>query len=459
MGNRILATLLLFMTLTVSGQVSTMPEDSKKSIFYGFIRGGFYTAIDKNDDKLHIPSAFSDFGLKVESEDLLHFKAFADVRFRYGTEFGEHINNIDIREAFVKVTGSKWEITTGQRILKWGRADFTNPTSKISPRNMICRSPDREDMDMGNLMLATRFFPSGFFDFEAVAVPFYRSSVLIIDPVPVPDYVTIENISSLLTGKNMFSYGLKADFHLKGIDLGFSWFDGYDPMPGIALTMFNLDLSGPIPLPYTELTVEPYKNRVSGLDFETTAGPVGLRGEVAWAIPDLSWKEHEYVPLPEIKWVAGLDWAAGLWRFTGEYSGKYIQDFIPPEVDPLIGTEPDYAQLAALLSVPGFDVEDYIRQQVGAFNRLYNYQLKRYYHSAGLRIESDLLYGKLQPSVFAMYNFNSRDLIVIPEMKIKPADGLTITAGAELYYGQEGSLFDIINDFMNGFYFSMRVDF
>ena len=65
----------------------------------------------------------------------------------------------------------------------------------------------------------------------------------------------------------------------------------------------------------------------------------------------------------------------------------------------------------------------------------------------------------MQPSVFTMYNFNSRDLLVIPEMKLKPADGLTITAGAELYYGRSGSLFDLVNDFMNGFYISMRVDF
>jgi len=454
-----LFSLITSLAVCQNSMFSTVPQNTKSSHIYGFIRGGFYTAIDKNDDKLYVPSAFSDFGLKAEIEDFSHFKAFADMRFRYGTEFGEHVNKLDIREAYVKVNGRKWDIAAGQIIIKRGRADFTNPTSSLSPRNMIYRSPDREDMDMGNLLLASRLYPSDFIDFEFEVIPYYRSSVLIIDPVPVPDYVTIRNITSLITGKEMFSYGFKADFHVRSFDWSFSWFDGFDPMPGITLSMFNLDLSGPEPVPYTELTVEPYRNRVIGVDFETIAGSVGFRGEAAWAIPDLSWQEYEYVPLPEIKWVAGFDWSSGSWHFTGEYSGKYLPDFISPQVDPFIGTEPDYSKLAEMLSIPGFDIEGYFRQQVGVFNRLFNYQLERYYHNAGLRVESDLLYGKMQPSVFTMYNFNSRDLLVIPEMKLKLADGLTITAGAELYYGRSGSLFDLVNDFMNGFYVSMRVDF
>ncbi len=116
----------------------------------------------------------------------------------------------------------------------------------------------------------------------------------------------------------------------------------------------------------------------------------------------------------------------GNWRITAEYSGKFIPDFETAPVEPFIGTEFDLAQLAILMADPDFDLEDYVRQQVGAFNRLYNYQLERSYHSAGLRIETDLFYGKLTPSVFTLYNFTSRDFLLMPELKYKPADGLTI---------------------------------
>jgi hypothetical protein len=314
-------------------------------------------------------------------------------------------------------------------------------------------------MDMGNLLSAFNWYPNDHINLEAVVMPFYRSSVLIIDPIPLPDNVTINQINTLFTNKEMFSYGLKSDIHLKGIDWSFSWFDGYDPMPGTALTAFNLDLTGQAPVPVIVLSETGYKTRVLGLDFETSAGNIGMRGEAAWSMPYLSVKTNEYVPFPEIRWVAGLDWSRGNWHITGEYSGKSVQNFTKSNVDPVLGTEPDYAKLAALLSVPGFNLEDYVRQQVGAFNRLYNYQLRKYYHSAGIRIESDLMYGKLSPSVFCMYNFTSRDLLLIPEIKFKPSDGLTIKAGAEFYSGRSGSLYDIVDGFMNTIYVALRVDF
>jgi hypothetical protein len=47
--------------------------------------------------------------------------------------------------------------------------------------------------------------------------------------------------------------------------------------------------------------------------------------------------------------------------------------------EPLIGTDFDLAQMGELLADPDFDMHQYVKQQVGAFNRLYNYQLERYY--------------------------------------------------------------------------------
>jgi hypothetical protein len=463
-SGRILIALILNLTGIAYGQDSTLfnaeVERQNTKELNGFVRGGFYTGFDKdNKNKPYVSSAYSDFGLKAEAGNSFNFKAFTDLRFRYGAEFQKPVNRLDLREAYVKVNGKRWDLTAGQKILKWGRADFTNPTSKLSPQNYISRSPDREDMDMGNLLSAFNWYPSEKISIEAVAIPFYRSSVLIIDPVPLPENVTINQINSLLTGKEMFSYGLKSDFHLKGIDWSLSWFDGYDPMPGIAITGFNLDLSAPIPMPVTDLSAIPYKTRMIGLDFETSAGNIGLRGEAAWSVPYLSNEEYEYVPFPEIRWVAGSDWSRGVWRITFEYSGKRVLHFTASSVDPVLGTEPDYAKLAELLQVPGFDLRDYIRQQVGAFNRLYNYQIEKYYHSAGIRIESELLYGKLSPSVFSIYNFTSRDLLLIPEIKFKPADGIIIKAGAEFYSGRSGSLYDIVDGFMNCVYVALRVDF
>lgn len=438
---------------------NSLTEEIRNSLFSGFVRGGFYSWIDDADNKPYVSSAFSDFGIKVETGNGLSFKAIADLRFRYGTEFLEPVSQLAIREAYVKVNGKKWDISAGQAIVRWGWCDFTNLSGKLRPVDMLSRSPDREDMDMGNLVASAKIYPLQKISLEAIVVPFYRSSRLIIDPVPLPEYVTINKLRSLETGKELFSYGIRADFHMKGIDWGLTWFDGFDPMPGIALYEFNLNLALPVPVADIQLSLKPYKNRVLTAGFEAAAGVLGLRGEAAWSRPALSSDSVEYVPSPEIDWVAGIDWSSGLFRITGEYSGKQISGFKPSGIDPLIGTEIDFMELAALLAIPDFDPETYTRQKVAAFNRLYNYQEERTYHSAGLRVEAELVYGKLLPSLFAMYNLTSRDLLVIPEIRIRPSDGLAITAGAEIYSGRKGSLYDLVNDFMNGFYVSLRVDF
>jgi hypothetical protein len=434
-------------------------DNNKHFSINGFVRGGAYYDLNRESDKPYFSSGFADLGLKIESELPSVYKAYADVRFRFGSEFNKPVSTTNIREAFVEYEGKRWNISAGQKIVKWGRADFTNPTSKYNPQNLISRSPDREDMDMGNLLATINWFPAEKFSMQAVAVPYYRSSVLIIDPVKLPENTTIEQINGLITDKQMMSYGLRADVHLKGIDMGISWFEGYDPMPGIALSSFYLDFSGPSPMATTKLSVKPYLTRVAGFDFESSLGSFGIRGEAALASPSLSYITNEYIPMKELKWVAGLDWSKENWRITGEYTGKFIPDFIESAMDPILGTEPDYTKLAGYLSTPGFDVNEYVRQQVGAFNRLYNYQLKKFYHSAGVRVEAELLYGKLLPSLFSLYNFTSKDITIVPEIKYKPADGLTIVAGAEIFSGKKGSLYDIVDDFMNTIYVALKVDF
>jgi hypothetical protein len=441
-----------------SDQENNTPVQQDQLI-YGFVRGGLYGGIDDDDDKPYIPSAFSDLGIKVNSDKGQTFKAYADLRFRYGTEFSEPVSRFDIREAYISVYGKKWDITAGQKIIKWGRADFTNPTSKLSSRNFISRSPDKEDMDLGNLLVNARWYPFPALSLEVVGMPYYRPSVLMTKPLPLPSYVTLNTINSLVTGKDMAAYAFKADLHLRGIDMSLSWFDGYDPMPGTALTSFDLNLTDPIPVPYTVLTMKPYKIRNIGFDFETTLGSAGIRGEAAWSIPYKSFRTYEYVACQQLEWVVGIDWLSGTWRVTAEYSGKIIPDFEKASVESFIGTEPDLAQLAILMATPGFDLTEYVRQQVGAFNRLYNYQLEKSYHAAGIRVETDLFYGKLTPSVTSLYNFTSRDFLLMPELTYKPADGLTINLGSEYYSGKKGSIYDLVDEFMNCIRVALRVDF
>jgi hypothetical protein len=70
-----------------------------------------------------------------------------------------------------------------------------------------------------------------------------------------------------------------------------------------------------------------------------------------------------------------------------------------------------------------------------------------------------MFFGKVTPSLFTLYNFISRDLIIMPELIIEPADGLTVSAGYDFYSGRKGSLFDMVDEFMNCIRVGVRVDF
>jgi hypothetical protein len=372
--------------------------------------------------------------------------------------FRSPVKEFDLREGFIEAYGKKWDLSAGQKIILWGRADFTNAASKLSPHNYLLRSPDREEIDMGNFLGEFNYYLTEKISLQAVVIPVYRASILNIEQVALPAYVTYNQINSFVNSKT-FSYGLKADLHLTEVDIGLLWFDGFDPMQGIAITAFSIDTGTGIPQPRIELSEMPYKTRMAGLDFETSTGAFGIRGEFTLSAPVKDYRTYEYVPLPAFDAVLGGDWSSGNWRITGEYHGRFNYNFIPPGIKPLIGSEPDYSVISQMMAVPGFDFRNLVFMQTGAFNRLFNYQLKRIYHTGALRIETDLGYGKITPSVFTSYNFTTREIYVIPEIRYKPSDGITVTAGADLYSGPGGSLYDIIKDFMNNIYMAVRFDF
>ncbi len=102
---------------------------------------------------------------------------------------------------------------------------------------------------------------------------------------------------------------------------------------------------------------------------------------------------------------------------------------------------------------------EYTRLQLGAFNRLYNYQLHEYSHYAGLRLAYKKELAVINPSLNILYNITAEEYMINPELEIDPADNLKIIAGAEIYNGSGDTLFDMINDKLNSIYTGLRIDF
>jgi hypothetical protein len=420
----------------------------------GFIRGGaFFSTGDYPHD---INAAFGDAALSLIATNNLNFKGVGDLRVRTGQQFGENNNSFTLREAWGMYYNSLMSMSAGKKIIKWGKTDIFTPLSRFNPVDYTFRTPDFEDAELGNLIGELIITPAPFFRLSVVAAPFWNPSVLLIKPIALPDAMRVSLPEGLRPGNGFYSWGVRGDLTFSAFDAGLQYFHGPDLMPG--LTLISADYTNPAQ-PAISVEGVPYIIRNTGFDFETTISPFVLRGAAAVTIPQEEKEGNEEIPFKQFEWVAGLDWTPGAVRLTAEYSGKRVMDFYEAPYDPILGTEPDMQQMMELFSTPGFDPVEFTRLQIEAFNRLYNNQLHEYYHSAGLRLEADLFYGRMIPSVTTMFNFTSGDLAVRPALKYKPADGVTLSAGYEYYHGTKGSMYDIIDDFMNAAYFSIRIDF
>jgi hypothetical protein len=420
----------------------------------GFIRGGLY--LSTGDYEHDINAAFADAALTLTAADNLSYKGFADLRVRMGRQYGKIVSDFHLREAWGMYYNGFMSLSLGKKIVKWGRTDLFTPLSRFSPTDYIYRSPDFEDRDMGNLLGEVTLNAGPWFRLSVVATPFWNPSLLMTTPLDLPQNITLEMPVGLDPADGLHSYGFRGDFRLGGFDAGIQFFHGPDLTPGLALT--GADYSDPMN-PAISIMGVPYIINHAGLDFETVIAPFVVRGTMAWSNPVEDKEGNEEVPFSQVEWVAGIDWTPGAVRITAEYSGKKVLDFYPSPYDPIIVTEPDLAALAELFNTPGFDPFEFTRMQTEAFGRLYNNQMHEYYHSAGLRFEAELLYGRLIPSVTAIYNFTSRDLLIMPVVEFRPTDGLTLSAGLEHYSGQKGGLYDIIDDFMKAAFFSLKIEF
>jgi hypothetical protein len=435
--------------------ISSSLYSQQNNFIYGcFLRSGAY--LSTGDYENDISALFADVDFKVTSSDNTNYKGFTDIRVRYGQEFGEASQLISIREVWASYYNNWLEISAGKKIIKWGKTDFFNPLSKLDPVDFLYRSPDREDSDLGELVGSLTITPAPLMKVSFVVSPLWNPSILMTRPIKLPKNIELNFPKGLQTGNGNSSFGLRTEFTIKTIDFGIQWFHGADPMPGLNLD--SADFSNPF-YPFIYMKGVSYKVNNFGTDFETVLNTIVLRGTLSCTLPVDEKKGNESVPFPQIEWVAGMDWSPGIFHITAEYYGKKVLDYYKSPYDPLIGTEPDLGALEILFTTPGFNPVEFVRLQTEAFNRLYNTQLLEYYHAGGVRIEAETLFGKLIPSLTTMYNFSSHDLVVIPSIKYKPADAISLTAGIENYSGKKGGMYDLIDDFMNSLFLSIRIDF
>lgn len=444
---------------------STLAEGSESSgekylSMGGFIRSAAYLGKTALEEDPYLQSGYGQAGLVMKAKAGTIATAVAEIRFRYGTEWQQHISEIELREAYVDLQTGPVGFRFGKLISPWGKGTLFNPTSKLTPMDPTSRSSETDEMNLGIWALQGSVNMGSSLKLSATWNPLYQPGKLLIDPIPMPDYVSFLEPDYPGVKLKESSYGIRLDVRAPVLDAAFYWFDGYHNWPGIAFDSFILDTLSMEPVALNILE-KAYGIRMAGVDFSIPVGSWIITAEGAWIQANNSQIGKEYIPFRELSYTAEIEKSGSWWTVIAGYYGKYIIDFFPALAEPALSAEQE--QFLPLMQggmiLSSEVVEGLVREQVAAFNRLYNYQLEEFYHSTFLVLKGDLFHNTLEIHAPVIYNISTDEWIAQPSISWIPVDGFRLKAGFNGMWGGENSLYDLVGPVLNAGFISMTLTF
>lgn len=460
--------LISLLSITASGQglfESSLSEGSDNFgneflTIGGFIRSAAYIGETSEKRELYLQSAYAQASLQLKAKAGSKVSAFADIRFRYGTEWQETVSEIDLREAYVNLQTGPVDFSLGKLIAPWGKGSVFNPVNKLTPMDPTVRSPDSDDMNLGIWALQGGAKLGSYLKLSATWNPLYQPGILLIDPIPMPEYVYFLEPDYPDVSLDEGSYGVQLDLRAPVMDAALYWFDGYHNWPGIAFDSFVMDTLSMEPVALN-LYEKAYRIMMAGLDFSIPVGSWIFTAEGAWMQAK---KNHEgigYLPFPELSYTAEIERSASWLTVIAGYYGKYILDYAPAQAKPELSAEQE--QFLPLME-GGMEltpelINGAVSEQVAAFNRLYNYQLEEFYHSTFLVLRGEFFHQELELEIPLIYNITTEEWAAQPALSWMPADGIRVKAGFSGFWGGENSLYDLLGPVLNAGFIAMTLTF
>ena len=415
---------------------ATSKDEEKPYELNGYLRGTLFLGKVPDKNSTEIKSGYGEASLKLRLRKQGFGDAFAEVRFRSGHEFQKTLSEIDLREAYVNAYVGPFDFRIGHQVVVWGRADGWNPTDNITPRNMIIRSADEDDRRLANFLIRS-YYNLHPVRFEAIWIPVYSSSYIPTDLVPFPPGILLEEPDNPDMKLKNSTFALRLNLELPSIDGSVSYFNGYNPMPGIMAEIPE------VMVPNVALNVfhKPYRMHIFGADFSTVVGGSwGLRGELAYRRPHQDHKMFIHIPNADLQYVVGLDKELMKnFSLIVQYIGRYVLDFEKLERP----TNP----------------ADFPFYEIKLKNRLISFQQYEASHSFSCRAAWQSMNELLSIEVFGFVNFTSSEALFRPKMTYDIADALTFTLGAELYSGPNTTLFGLVDSTLSAFFMELKASF
>ncbi len=372
---------------------SFINDDSmkKKLIWRGYIESDFRFTPEKDVDFLRTESTASS---RLSALFGRHVAAVADARFVY-TERSEAVDfagltnrslldpwRLESDELFVEfrdVGVDGLDIRLGRQVVIWGSADRFHPTSNLNPLDV--EDPLQFGAAVGNQMLLVRWRPDAMageaenpwfdeFNLELVCVPVFKPAQLpesagfaFTDQDELERRATSPVLKELIDEQKLkmqqgwtFAYeptvqlpesnlqnamaGARMSFRLMGVDLGFSYFRGFDDFPRaekVTNETLGLDVTSRVQLTYPRV-------QVIGADMATSLGflgGMGLWAEVGMTFHDDLYRLIDTFPLDSgvvsekehsaghfIKAVVGMDYSITPWWYVNvQYMHGFLDEF------------------------------------------------------------------------------------------------------------------------------------
>lgn len=349
---------------------------------------------------------------------------FGSVELRYD-QADPVRNRVYLDEAYVNLYYGRLDLRLGKQIFAWGRADGFNPTNNLTAWD-YSDVLDTENEQLG-LVSARAVYYAGSWSAEAVLAPSFTPSTLpgvhsrwwpelpatVANPVypaagPRRLNARYRYAAPRLPDEGLAStqYALRLSGLLRGWDVSVSWFDGYDDLPALHVTP-DVDAA----LTTATVTIEPayHRRRAAGVDFATTFGALGVRGEAAYYLTE-DWSGTDpAIDDPYLQYAVGADYT-----FDGLLVGKDL--FL-------------LAEWVQELHLPD-------RSTVYRFTDL-NHLFRR-----SVFARADLALGAFTDFVLdGTYNVATRDWWIQPGLVWSVTDGLALRADLDLTGGPDDAFF------------------
>ena len=313
------------------------------------------------------------------------------------------------------------DVVVGKQYAFWGQTDWINPTDLFTPWDYVHISSELEDYRVAPWALRTTAYVKAT-SFDLVWVPWPTPHVMDFSPMEA-EGVTVDDPSMPRRSIGNSDIGIRVATRFLGIDASAMGFHGLDKRPGMVMTA-DIDTTV-MPPPPPVLTATPtygMMNAVGG-DLAWGAGPILLKGEVAYYWTGDLAGDDPTVRNPELTAVTGLTVVPAPWlNFT-----------VQGTVDHLTRYDPE-AEEAALLAAGMSSVDVGPSTSWGIVERV----------AIDIR---DIV----SISLVSMQGLPEADWFGLGYVSWRAADGLTVLLGAVLFGGPDGSDFGRLGDYSRVF--------